>query len=91
MGRKKKAEKPKWKFFWKNVDGLGMLLRVGAGIALLAAAKMSSDDKKRASILGVLGLMEIKFGLLKWCPLRALRGKPTKRAFLKHYPEADEA
>lgn len=88
MGKKKAAEKPKWKFFWKNVGGLGMLLRVGMGIALLAAAKMSSEDKKRAAVLGVLGLMEIKFGLLKWCPLRAIRKKPTKRAFLRHYPES---
>lgn len=92
MGKKKEAaEKVEWKFFWKNVDGLGMLLRVGAGIAFLAAARMSKDDKKRASLLTVLGVMEVAFGLLKWCPLRALRGKPTKRAYLKHYPEAEEA
>lgn len=91
MGKKKAEEKPKWKFCWKNVGWFGMLLRIGMGIALLAAAKSAGDDKKKAGALGLLGLMEIKFGLLRWCPLRAIRKKPTKRAFRRHYPEADAA
>jgi|GEM_PF-808346 Protein of unknown function (DUF2892) len=92
MGKKKKEEEPvEWKFFWKNVGGLGMILRIAAGIAFLAAAKSSSENPTRAAALGLMGVFEIMAGLCRWCPLRALRRKPTKRALKRHYPEAAEA
>lgn len=93
MSRKnKKGEKVKWKFFWKNVGGFGMLLRVASGVALIAAAAgLSGEDDPKAQMLSVMGGVFIIEGLLRWCSLRALFKRPTRKAFLRHYPEVKEA
>ncbi len=91
MARKPKKEKKKWKFFWKNVDGGGLLLRVAAGLALIGAAAQTSEDVQKAKFLGIAGAYLVVVGLLRWCSLRALLKKPTKRAFLRHYPETADA
>jgi hypothetical protein len=90
VGKKSKGDELEWKFCWKNVGWLGMLLRIAAGVAFIAAASKATGDNKHANLLRVVGVMEVAFGLLRWCPLRALRGKPTKRAIRRHYPEAVE-
>jgi hypothetical protein len=88
MSRKGRKEKKKWKFLWKNVNGLGRLLRLGLGAALLYAASQMKDDQTTAGALGLFGIYLIVVGgLLRWCSLRALLKKPTKRARLRHYPE----
>ena len=89
MSKKKEAglEKPEWKFFWKNVDGLGRINRMGAGAALLIAASQIKD-KQKAALLALPGAYMLTVGFLRWCSLRALLKKPTKRAFRRHYPEA---
>lgn len=90
--KKKKEEKVKWKFLWKNVGWFGMLLRVASGAALIAAAAgLAGEDDQKAQMLSVMGGIFIVEGLLRWCSLRALFKRPTKRAFRRHYPEADEA
>ncbi|MBU1670357.1 MAG: DUF2892 domain-containing protein [Actinobacteria bacterium] len=88
MSRKSRKEKKKWRFYWKNVNGLGRLLRIAAGAAFLYAASQMKDDQTTAGALGLFGIYLIVVGgLLRWCSLRALLHKPTKRAYLKHYPE----
>lgn len=89
MSKKKEAglEKPEWKFFWKNVDGLGRINRMGAGALLIFAASRMKDNQK-AALLILPGAYLMTVGFMRWCSLRALIGKPTKRAFLRHYPEA---
>lgn len=83
---KGKADKPKWKFFWKNVDGLGRLNRMGAGAALIFLATQNKEKGPNPFLLG-FGAYLIFVGFLRWCSLRAIFRKPTKRAFLRHYPE----
>lgn len=90
MGMKEKEEKVKWKMFWKNVSIFGMLWRVAAGAALIAAASKSTEDRSRATVLGLAGLFVVFEGLLRWCSLRGLFKRPTRRAFLRHYPEIVE-
>jgi len=91
MSRKSKPGKKKWKFFWKNVNGLGRLLRVGLGLAFIAGAAVTAEeDAKTARLLGAAGAYLVFVGMLRWCSLRALLKKPTKRAYLRHYPEAAE-
>jgi hypothetical protein len=92
MGRKKEkeeekeVEKEEWKCCWKNIGGLGMLLRVLGGVALIMWARSNKEDPKAkaASIYGVTMIID---GLCRWCPLRAIRRRPTKRAYHRHYPE----
>jgi len=86
MGKKK--EKKKWKFFWKNIGGLGRLNRMIAGIALIAAAALSREDKMKSTALAGTGVVFLVDAYLAWCSLRALLKKPSKRAYLRHYPEA---
>lgn len=87
MSKKKRAKKPEWKFFWKNVDGLGRINRMGAGAALLALAFQNKDEGPNP-LMVCAGAYLLVVGFLRWCSLRALLKKPTKRAFLRHYPEA---
>jgi hypothetical protein len=89
MSKKKEAglEKPEWKFFWKNVDGLGRINRMGTGAALIFAGSQMKDSQK-AALLVLPGVYLLTVGFLRWCSLRALFRKPTKRAFRRHYPEA---
>ncbi len=85
---KKKAKKPRWKFFWKNVDGLGRINRMAAGAALIYLGTKMKDEGPRATLLTAFGVYMLVVGFLRWCSLRALLRKPTKKAFKRHYPEA---
>lgn len=88
MAKKEKKEKKRWKFFWKNVAGLGRLNRLVAGAAMIYAATQMKDDPEKAAPLAAFGAYLIVVGgLLGWCSLRALFKRPTKRARLRHYPE----
>jgi Protein of unknown function (DUF2892) len=89
MAKKQKAEKKKWKFFWKNVTGLGRLLRLGAGAALVYAGQQAEDENQKMMMTGFGAYLIVFGGLLGWCSLRALLHKPTKRARLRHYPEGE--
>jgi hypothetical protein len=91
MGRKKKEEEieeveEKWRFFWKNIGLLGMLLRVLGGVAIIMWAR-SQEDNPLAMPATIYGASMILDGLCRWCPLRAVRRKPTKRAYRRHFPE----
>lgn len=86
---KAKKKNVKWRFFWKNVGGLGRLNRLAAGIAALALASQMKEDQKNAAALAAFGMyLAVVGGLLGWCSLRALLKRPTKRAFRRHFPEA---
>ncbi|MHB8895455.1 MAG: YgaP family membrane protein [Candidatus Geothermincolia bacterium] len=88
MAKKEKKEKQSWKFFWKNVGGLGRLNRLVAGIAMIYGATKIKDDTKKAAALAAFGTYLVVIGgLLGWCSLRATFKKPTKRAYRRHYPE----
>jgi len=84
MGKKK--EKEEWRFFWKNIGGLGMILRVLGGIAIIMWARSNEEDPK-AMAATAYGVSMIFDGLCRWCPLRAVLRDPTKRAYRRHYPE----
>lgn len=92
MGRKKEKEEEeveeeeKWRFFWKNINGLGMLIRVLGGIALIMWAR-SNEEEPMAKAASAYGITMIIDGLLRWCPMRAVFKRPTKRAHRRHYPE----
>jgi Inner membrane protein YgaP-like, transmembrane domain len=85
---KGKAEKPEWKFMWKNVDGLGRLNRLVAGVVIIYLATQNKEKGSNPLLVGFGAYLIVVGGLLKWCSLRALLKKPTRRAFLRHYPEA---
>ena len=87
--KKENAEKPEWKFFWKNVNGLGRINRMAAGAALIVLANQNKDKGPNPLLIG-FGAYMMFGGFLQWCSLRALFKKPTKRAFLHHYPETAE-
>ena len=94
MGKKKEKEeveveleeKEEWHFFWKNIGGLGMILRVLGGIAIIMWARTNVEDPK-AKAASAYGAMMIFDGLLRWCSLRAILKRPTKSAYRRHYPE----
>lgn len=86
---KKKKGREKWKFLWKNLGCLGRLLRLGAGGALVYAGVNSEDDKQKKMMTGLGAYLIVFGGLLGWCSLRALLHKPTKRAYLRHYPVSE--
>lgn len=87
--KKKETEKgPKWKFFWKNVGGLGRLNRLVAGVVFIFLAVRDKESGPNHLLLGFGLYLVIVGGLLRWCSLRAALKKPTKRAYLRHYPEA---
>lgn len=86
--KSKKAAKPKWKFFWKNVDGLGRINRMAAGAGLIYLANKMKDEGPQATLLTAFGVYLLVVGFLRWCSLRALFKKPTRRAFKRHYPKA---
>jgi len=77
MPRKKKEKELKWRFYWKNIDGLGRLNRLVGGLLLLALSWSVKDDRKKAVPAFLMGLDLIVAGLLKWCPLRAFLKRPT--------------
>ena len=94
MGRKKEKEEveveleeeEEWHFFWKNIGWFGMLLRVLGGVAIIMWARSNKEDPK-AMAATVYGASMIFDGLCRWCSLRAILKKPTKRAYRRHYPE----
>ena len=94
MGRKKEEEEveveleeeEEWHFFWKNIGWFGMLLRVLGGVAIIMWARSNKEDPK-AMAATVYGASMIFDGLCRWCSLRAILKKPTKRAYRRHYPE----
>jgi Inner membrane protein YgaP-like, transmembrane domain len=86
--KKSEADKPKWKMFWKNVDGLGRLNRLVAGAAIIYLALQDKEKGPNPLLVGFGAYLIVVGGLLQWCSLRALLKKPTKRAFRRHYPEA---
>jgi len=88
MYKKEKKEKKKWKFFWKNVCGLGRLNRIVAVVAMLYGASKMKDDMPKSAALAAFGTYLIVIGgLLGWCSLRATLHRPTKCARRRHYPE----
>ena len=77
MPRNKKEKELKWRFYWKNIDGLGRFNRLVGGLLLLALAWSVKDDLKKAVPAGLMGVDLIAAGLLRWCPLRAFLKRPT--------------
>jgi hypothetical protein len=49
-------DEAKWHFFWKNIDGLGRLMRLSLGIGLLVAAREMKEDKTKSGLLSECGL-----------------------------------
>ena len=86
--KKEKDVKHEWKFFWKNVDGLGRINRMAAGALFVYLASTMKEKNSNAVFLAGPGIYLLVVGFLQWCSLRALFRKPTKRAYLRHYPEA---
>jgi hypothetical protein len=88
MGKKEKEEEEEveWKPYWKNIDGLGMILRVLSGIAIIMWANSNKENPK-AKVAATYGVSMIIDGLVRWCPMRAIFRHPTKRAYRRHYPE----
>ncbi|MDD5747720.1 MAG: DUF2892 domain-containing protein [Actinomycetota bacterium] len=86
MRKEKKAE---WHFFWKNIGWFGMFLRAMTGTAALAAISSFSDNPRVQKVLAGVGAFFLFNGLLRWCPLRAILGKPTRSAYLRRCPDAN--
>jgi hypothetical protein len=89
--KKEKEEKPKWKFFWKNLSGFGRLGRMVLGGVLIYLATQSDEDEGPKMPLLAGGICLLVVGLLGWDSTRALFKRPTKKAFLRHYPETETA
>lgn len=62
--------------FSKNVGGLDKILRITAGLALLAFAILAPQGTPYAW-LGYLGIVPLATGLLGFCPLYPLLGLST--------------
>jgi len=77
----------KWRFYWKNVGWFGMLWRMAAGVIILSQVKSIKDDPQTQGLLALIGGAFLLEGLLRWCPLRAILRKPSKRALRRHLPE----
>ena len=56
----------------KNVGGIDRIIRIGAGIALVAAAATGT-----IGVWGYIGLVPLATGLMGWCPPYALFGFNT--------------
>lgn len=87
MSRKKKPEERKWRFYWQNINGLGRFNRFVWGLLMLGLAVAVKDDRKKAIPAALIGMDLIVAGLLKWCPLRAILKRPTRRARKRHFPK----
>lgn len=85
-----RKENKKWRFFWKNFDGLGTLNRFAAAAILFGIAYVIKDDELKAAVLGAWGLAFLFDGLVRWSPYRALLKWPTRRAYRRHYPPEEE-
>lgn len=88
MGRKKK-EKRKWKFFWKNIGGLGVLNRlVAGGIVFAVSYMMKEEDEFKSLVLAAWGAAFIFDAVMHWSVWRAILRRPSKHAVRKRYGEA---
>lgn len=56
----------------KNVGGIDRIVRIGAGLALIAAAATGT-----VGVWGYIGLVPLATGLMGWCPPYALFGFNT--------------
>ena len=56
----------------KNVGGIDRILRIVAGLALIAAAATGT-----VGVWGYLGLVPLATGLMGWCPPYAMFGFNT--------------
>ena len=56
----------------QNVGGIDRIVRIGAGIALIAAAATGT-----IGMWGYIGLVPLATGLMGWCPPYALFGFNT--------------
>ena len=56
----------------KNVGGIDRILRIVAGLALIAAAATGT-----VGVWGYLGLVPLATGLMGWCPPYAIFGFNT--------------
>lgn len=56
----------------KNVGGIDRIIRIGAGVALVAAAATGA-----IGVWGYIGLVPLATGLMGWCPPYALFGFNT--------------
>ena len=63
-----------------NIGGIDRTLRIVAGIALLALVFVLEGD---ARWLGLIGLLPLATGLLRFCPAYALFGMSTCPKALK--------
>jgi hypothetical protein len=79
-------EEASWRFFWKNINGLGRLTRLSLGAALLLAAREMKEDKIKSGILVLTSVWLFVEGIFRWAPWKALLWHHSKRARLKHYP-----
>lgn len=86
MGLAKKNEE-KWRFYWKNIDGLGRINRLIIGALAIAGAVAMKDEPKKALFLVIMGVDFLMAALLQWCPLRAMLRMPSRRAYRRHYPK----
>jgi len=87
--KKEKEEKPRWKFFWKNLTGFGRLARMAMGGALIYMATQSEEDKGPKMPMLAGGICLLVVGLIGWDSTRAIFKRPTKKAYLRHYPETE--
>lgn len=58
----------------KNIGGLDRALRLVAGLVLLSLLLVLEGD---ARWFGLIGLVPLATGLLRWCPLYTLLGIKT--------------
>jgi len=79
-------DEAKWGFFWKNIGGLGRLMRLSLGAALLLAAREMKEDKNKSGLLQLTAAWLFVEGFFRWAPWRALLRHPSKHARLSHYP-----
>jgi len=56
----------------KNVGGIDRIIRIAAGIALIAAAATGA-----VGVWGYIGIVPLATGLMGWCPPYALLGFNT--------------
>lgn len=62
--------------FTQNVGGLDKILRITAGVALLAFAVLAPEGTP-FKLLGFIGIVPLVTGLVGFCPLYPLLGLST--------------
>jgi hypothetical protein len=89
--KKEKAEKPRWKFRWRNLTGFGRLARMALGGVLIFLGTQSEGDEGPKMPLLASGVVLLVLGLIGWDSTRAIFKRPTRKAYLRHYPETEAA